>query len=671
MRGSTITRTILSGLGVLAYGLWSLGLAQDKYPITPQEKTAFEILQKGTHPVMAREAAEALLRANPNSFVGYYILGAVYARVEGNLSKAYYYLKKAQQFIEFRWGRNIGEGGPWLWHARSLEELIEVTGQMDRYQEQLDLLGERDRYYSPKLTWKWGWPLMKLGRMYEARKKMQEAIASKDSWTVFAAMNTLGAVEVELDHPEAAYQAFQKLINITTAKKWQSQNATVFRNAAATALSLMKFDEAEKLLIAASNHFEYGSYSNPWHLLTMLYVREGRLPEAVTAVREMQQWARANRPALEQQSWSERNSMTAAVLVECGYTEEALEILRLARNRPDRRGGTSTHKDQSEAGFLLLFRHALKVHRETLAEQALSRPFWQRPALWLQSIFEGLEMWSAGRRAAALIIENHRLPWSLRSTAPDYVDILEWCRIDWNEILGSGVVDGETEQLLERTDAIGRREKPHLQLLRGCGAMLSGNLNAARQRLTEALAGLPQAEVYARAQAEALLGSTLASSNRFQEAAMHYQRAIEKAPGVLRSMALALPCRIASSADPEATKAAELLAASPRLVKAGQGFVLRIRSSGSQLSAVLLGPDGTVLSEARAPLGKDPVEAARKLSSEFHRKAFSPKVDLSQSDIASLDGSNLTGDQVRDGIRNVFFPAKNDRSAKVPKPTGR
>ena len=142
---------------------------------------------------------------------------------------------------------------------------------------------------------------------------------------------------------------------------------------------------------------------------------------------------------------------------------------------------------------------------------------------------------------------------------------------------------------------------------------------------------------------------------------MHYQKAIEKAPGVFRSMALAIPCRIISSADPEAMKAAELLAASPRLAKAGQGFNLRIQSSGSQLSAVLLGPDGTVLSEARVPLGKDPVDAARRLSSEFHRKAFSPKVDLSQSDIASLDGSTLTGDQVRDSIRDIFLPSKNDR----------
>jgi tetratricopeptide (TPR) repeat protein len=658
------------GLGIFACCFWSLGLAQDKYPITPQEKAAYEILQKGDRPILAREAAEAVLRASPNSFVGYYVLGAIYASVEGSLPKAYYYLKKAQRLIESRWGQDVGEEGPWLWHVRSLEELINVTGQMDRYEEQLDLLGQRDRHYTPKFTWRWGWPLMKLGRTDEARKKMQEAIASDDSGTVIAAMNTLGAVEAELDHPEASFQVFQKLMNLATAKQWR-QDATVFNNAAEAALALMKFDEAEKLLIASTNHFEYGTYSNPWRLLAMVYVREGRMPEAVTAVREMQQWTRANRPALEQQSWSERNYLTAAVLLECGYTEEALQILRLARNRPDRRGGTSTHIDQSEAGFLILFRHALKVHCETLAEQALNRPFLQRPALWLQSISEGLEMWSAGRRAASLIIDNHRLPWSVRPAAPDFIDILEWCRIDLNEILGSGVVAGETARLLERSDSTGRREKSHLQLLKGYAELLSGNLNVARDLLTEALTGLPGAEVYARAQTEALLGRTLASSGLFQEAAIHYQQAIEKAPGVFRALNLALPCHFTFSADARALKAVELLAASPRLRKSGQGFNVRIHSSGSQLIASLLGPDGTVLSEARVPLGKDPVEDARRLSAEFHRKAFSPKVDLSQTDVASIDGSNLTGEQVRDSFRDVFLPGKNERPAKSPGPTGR
>ncbi len=664
MRGRFFLRVILTGFLFGALCSEALSLTQDKYPITREEQTAFETLQKEGRPVKAREAAEGVLKINPDSFIGYYILGMVYAQVEGNLPKACYYLQKGQNLIEARWGQKIAADGPWLWHARILEELIDVTGQMDRYEEQLALLAVYDREYIPKLTWRWGWPLMKLGRYDEARKKMQEAMITDDPGSLVAAMNTLGAVEIEMDQPEAAYGVFLKIIAQAAAKSWRIDPA-VYHNAANTAIALMKFDDAEKLLIESSGSFSYGTYANPWRLLTMLYVREGRMPEAVTAVREMQQWTRANRPALEQQSWAERNCLTAAVLLECGYAEEALQILRLAKNRPDRRGGTSTHLDQSQTGFLLLFRHALKVHRETLAEEASFVPFWQRPKLWLQSLGEELEMWSVGRQAAALIIENQRLDWSVRTAAPDYIDILEWCRIDLNEILGPGVIGGKAAQLMQRRDAIGLREQPYLKLLKGYGSLLNGSRNESRRLLAEALASLPAAEVCGRAQAQALLGQALESAGHFAEAVSHFQQAIERAPEVFRSLGLALPCRITATGAASAMKAAELLAASPRLRRVGQGFEVRVTSSQSQLQAALLSPDGTVLSQSSVPLVNDADETARQLCREFHRKTFAPKVDLSQADIASLDGSNLTSEQTRNSLRDLFLPAKPDRPAEA------
>jgi tetratricopeptide (TPR) repeat protein len=658
MKDSRIAGMGLAGLFVVAVLSGILCRAQDKYPITIDEKNAFEFLQKGGRPIQAREAAESILKKNPSSFVSYYILGDVYQREEGNLPKAYYFLKKAQQLIESHWGQDIRANGPWLWHARALEDLIDVTGQMDRYEEQLALLDLRDRFYSPKLTWRWGWPLMKLGRMAEARKKMREAATSSKPETILTALNTLGAIESEMDHPENAYQIFNRLREMTAAKKVPKDPA-VYNNAALAAAMLLKFDEAERLLIEATGGFYYGTYSNPYAQLAMIYLREQRMPEAVGAVRKMLQWSRSNRPALEQQSWAERNGLAAAVLLECGYTDEALRMLRLARHRPDRHGGTSVHQDQSEAGFLLLFRHAIKVHREKLAEEASFSPPGRRPRLWLQSIAEGLEMWSAGRRAVALIMHNDRLAWSIRTTAPDFIVILELCRIDLNEVLGPGVAGGEAARFLRRSDSVSLREKPYLELLTGYGELLSGNWDRARRLLENAAKSMPAAEVYGHAQADALLGRNLEEAGLLSQAMIHYGQAMEKAPGVLRALSLSLPCNITASADAGSQKAAELLASSPRFRKAGNGFDLRLRSSGSMLRASLLEPDGTVLSEAAVPQSNDSAESARRLCREFHRKVFSPKVDLSQTDIASLNGSNLTGDQVRNSIKDVFLPEKD------------
>lgn len=640
--------------------------AADTYPVTPSERAAYEYLQDGGQPVKARETAEAVLRVSPDSFVAYYVIGAVYSRVEGSLPKAHHYLSKARRLIERKWGVPVPSNGPWLWHARVIEELIDVTAEMDRYEEQLELLAAHDRLYRPPLTASWGWPLMKLGRMDEARAKVQEALRSDKPGTVTHAMNTLGAIENEMDRPEASYEVYTRLVEMVRKNGWE-MHTVYLRNAGAASLGLLRFEEAERWLLESAKQFDYGTFSNPWRSLAVLYVLEGRIPEAVAAVREMHAWSFRNMPSLQQQSWAERHYVTAAVLLECGYTEEALGILRRVLNRPDRRGGTSLHSDQSEAGLLVFTRHALKVHRENLAEEASWSEMRNGPRLWARSLAEAVEMWSAGRRAAALVFKNGRLTGSVRCTAPDGVDVMDWTRIELNEILGPGVVGAEAKRLLARDDAMGRREAPYLRLTLGYGALLRGDARSAREDLSAAVRDLPKAEVFQRAQAEALLGRAWEESGDLNEALRHYQLSMEKAPGVMRGFGFALPCRVESDGSPAAREAASLLKASPRFRDVGAGFLLRIASSGTLVLASLQAPDGTVLCQVRAPLGADPEVAARLLCRELHRRAFAPKIDLAQTDIASLDGSNLTGEGVRDQIRDLFAPDARPKSTPQPR----
>jgi tetratricopeptide (TPR) repeat protein len=653
-----IRRSILECLMALAlipgFGLTGFSATEDKYPITQAESTAFDLMQNQGQPIKAREVAETVLRGSPASFVACYVIGAVYARAEGSLPRAYYHLKKAQSLIERRWGQDVPEdGGPWLWHARILQELIRVTAEMDRYQEELDLLALHDQHYMPALTASWGWPLMKLGRMDEARAKIGEALKSESREVITQAMNTLGAIESETDHPEAASQVFRDLIQLVSRSKGDL-NPTYLRNGGEAALSLIDFESAEQMLLHSSRQFEYGTYSNPWHLLAMLYIREGREPEAVEAVREMQAWSHANVASRDQQSWAERNSLAAAVLLECGYVDEALSILRRTYNQPDRRGGTSEHADQSEAGFLILYRHALKVHRQSLAEACSWAPLAERLGLWAQRAAEGIEMWVAGRRAGALIMANRRLEWSVRTTAPAFFDILEWTRIDLNEILGPGVVGRQAEELQLRRDPIGRREAPYLDLAIGYGQVMRHRYSSALAYLSRAAATLTPSEALLRAEAEALLGRAFESSGNMAQANSHYEQAMQRAPGVFRKFDLALPCRIRDDGQPLSRQTATLLSGSPRFRPNGGGFTVNLSCPGEYGVASLLGPDGTVLCEVQTRRSGDIVESAQVLSRELHRKAFAPKIDLSQTDLTSLEGSNLTGDGIREQIQELF-----------------
>jgi tetratricopeptide (TPR) repeat protein len=630
--------------------------AENTFPVTAAEQSAYDLLQKEGKPVKARELAETILKANRDSFVAYFVIGAVYARVEGSLPKAYYDLSKARDLIEGRWGDTIPPDGPWLWHARVLEELIEVTAEMDRYEQELTLLALHDRLYTPPLTASWGWPLMKLGRMSEARAKVAEALKSDKPSVITHALNTLGAIENEVDRPEASYEVYTRLVELVKKGRWD-MHTVYLRNAGVAALTLLRFEEGERLLLESTKHFDYGTYSNPWRSLATLYILEGRIPEAVTAVREMQVWSFRNMPSLQQQSWADRHYVTAALLLECGYTEEAVGLLRRVLNRPDRRGGTSLHADQSEAGLLVFYWHALQVHRETLLEEASWSGLKDAAGLRLRALADRFGAWTSARRAASLIVGHGRLAASLRPLAPDSIDVMDWARMDLNVALGPGVVGEEIGRLLKRTDAVGKREAPYLKLSLGRSELMRGNAARAKRLLTEACEELPPAEVLQRAQAEALLGLACEETGDSAAAVPHYQLAMERAPGVFRALALTLPCTVGSAADAASREAAKRLARSPRLNAGGRGFTVRIAPSGALLQGSLLAPDGTVLCQVSAPLGRDPDTAAKLFCREFHRRAFAPKVDLAQTDITSLEGSNLTGDSVRDQVRDLFFPA--------------
>jgi tetratricopeptide (TPR) repeat protein len=629
-----------------------LPAAQQQFPIAPSESQAVKHLEDG-YPVRARETAQAILEVVPDSFVALYVMGVVNGEVEGSLPRAHFYLQRAKTIIERRWGQRVPATGPWLWHNRILWELISVAGNMDHREEQLELLRLHDRLYEPEATASYGWPLMKLGRMEEGRRKMAEALQSDNVPSRLNALNVLGAMETESDQAERAYEAFQRLLaEVKSAKA--PMNPTYLRNAGAAALGLQKYEEGERLLFEATRHFQMGTFSNPWKDLAKLYISQGRFPEALSAVREMQAWSHGSLPSLEQQSWAERQAVTAALLEECGFPEEALNLMQRVMNHPDRRGGTSTHTDQSEAGNLVFYRHLLKVRVERLGEEMSWCPVKDWPGKLWQRFSHAMEIWASGRRAAALTVRNGRLGGSVRFYAPDSIDVLDSMRPELNEILGAGVTGAEAGRILRSPESRFAREKPLLLLMLGESELDRGLAARARSTLEQCVSSMPKPEVLLRARAEALLGSACEDLGDTDAALNHYQQAMQRQPGVLRSLGFALPVRIQAAGGSAAAQAAAMLRKSPRFRDAGQGFTIHIGGSNPALSGSFASPDGTVLCQVAVAATNDPKENARLFCAEFHRRVFAVRLDLAQSDIASLEGSNLTGETVRSQIKDLF-----------------
>lgn len=625
----------------------------DEYAVTAAEEAAYALIQGSPQFVKARAAAEAILERQPDSFVALHVLAFVHQWGEANLPRAYFLASKARAVLERRWGPDIPASGPWRWHARVLRQLIDITRQMDRDEEALELLALRDRHYDPDLAVEYGWPLMKLGRMAEARARMAEALQSPDPDDRLTALNTWGAIEDEAGNAEESYRIFARLVEEVRAAKLKME-VTFLRNLGEAAEELGRFDEAERHFREAVRHFDGETYSNPWEDLATLYMRQGRYPEALAAVREMHAWAHANPPYLDQQSWADRQTITAALLAEAGFVTEGLDLARRVARRPDRRGGTSVHRDQSEAGQLVLLCGLLRLETERLAEEASWSSPWAAARLTMRRLSLLPRAWAAGRRAAALTVGKRRLAPSLRFFAAGGIDVLPWLTPELVRLVGPGVVESEAARLLQRTDQASLRERPYLLLLAGEARLARGSSAAARGALEEALATLPRSEAMLQARAWALLGAAASREGRPAAAAEAFQQALQRHPGVLRTLGLAVPVRISAAPDPASQRAGRALASSPRFADRGRGLSLELGPHGSRHRATLLGRDGTVLAEALVPAQADPRATARALCEELHRRAFALPLDLSQTDVTSLQGGTLSGTSLRRQLSDIL-----------------
>ena len=108
-------------------------------------------------------------------------------------------------------------------------------------------------------------------------------------------------------------------------------------NTAESALGLMRTDEAERLLLEATQNFVRGSLATPWMDLMSLYTEQGRLSEALQAMREMLAWRSRQPPSVGIQNWAIQDMAAAAFLLVAGRATEAAHLTaRASCPRPRR-----------------------------------------------------------------------------------------------------------------------------------------------------------------------------------------------------------------------------------------------------------------------------------------------------------------------------------------------
>lgn len=597
----------------------------DDFKPDPDYVKADKLLLKSRY-VKAREIGEKMLKADPESFQAQCILGRVHLWGEGNPGKADYYLRKARKGILARYDEPSTTAGPWRCYGDTLWSLRAAAMDLEDYDQAIAWVDEYNERFPPGVPEFYGWPLMKQGRLDEARQRIataREKTKKDDHEAVNRMINTLGAIEYEAGNYQESLDTFKELIARVQSGRGE-KDAVYYSNAAEAARDLLDFPAAERYLLQSTNYLGSNSYSTPWLDLAELYLAQGRQPEAIQALRRHSRHLTGCEPGIQNQKRAVSQRILGMTLMACGYDLEAGDIMEKVALHGDRNSGTSTKRSLVRSRNHFFYREALKQKRERLREQRSFSPLRQKPGLYFQELTLTSRMEAARRECAALALKAGGPTHMIVPFGPNGFNC-PWLTPSLWEIFGSGVVTAEASTLME---SVPEESRPYVQAIQ---AEAKGDTD----KMKAALEDLPASQKLLRARLQALLGSPES-----------LQQALESDPPVVRRLSLSLPVKIEGDGT-----LSRMVLSSPRF-HSGKGFVMSLQGSGTSYQGTLQGPDGSVLSRFSAS-GETADEARREFCRELHQVIFAPRVNLSQTDINGLDGSNLAGGHFRNQLKDL------------------
>ncbi len=604
----------------------------------------------------ARTRAQAILDVHPDSAIAHFVLGSVLRDAEGSLPRSMIHLREAKRLFD-RDRRGTPDARAKL-GSEIVWGLMRTASLMDDYEEQLALLDEYDASFSPRRPAHHAWPLMKLNRYDEARAFAREGLAMGNAWQEITGLNALCAIEGEDHRRQAHYDACKRALDWAREHNDRGNLAVHAHNASLGALTLLRFDEAERFALIGTKYLAPGA-SNPWLLLTQIYTDEGRPDDAVAALREAQAWCAAQPPQYRDQKTAETFAVIAALLLAGGDAPTGLHFITRALDRPDRRAVTSSHPEQSLGGAAMLRRALLRLDAEQALERASARGVRDAVPELAHAAAQRAAAWADDERAIAMLADDDRLTYSIRPYADGALEPgPSWMVGDLVRLLGAGVTSAGLARA-RAADADHPELAPYFDALEAEIALARGDYRHALDLATYTLDRLPRAEAILRARLAAVGADAAARAGAMSESLGLFEKALALDPGVTRRLGIAIPARVEASGSAAAQQTAALLRRSPRLRASSSGFVVRVDGDANGVRACLLTPADATLGcgSAAASPGDTPESLATRAADEFHRAAFAMKFSLTATDLRSLDGSTTAAQgSAREALRDLLVP---------------
>lgn len=609
------------------------------------EERAWSEAQQGNH-IKARELAEAVVRQRPDSFAGHFVLGFVHHYGEANFARALYHHNRALSLFVQQHGEEPVPPAPWQWHARILREMVWTHGDLEHYDEQLRWMARYSELYEPDFIAERAWPFMKLRRFDDAREAAALGRASGEPRQLEVALNASCAIEFEAGDDQASYDACREAMMLHGGDP-SRQGAVDFTNFAEAARSVFRLDEAERVDLLATRA-QVSWYGNPWLELSELYLREARFVEALEALREVPEYREQRPPHVRDADRNEHQRALASFFLVIGRAEDAARLSEKALNAPDRRAHNSRDPAQDRAIAALMHRAALRLRAEQRSEAAIGAPLHERAWAWVQAQSDRFQAWMSGRVAAKNLADEQRLVGTFLVGTHRSAVMPPWLVGELTDVLGAGVVREAVRRARAEDDREG--SDAYYDAFEAEAALRSGDPERARELAQRATLALQQGEVLLRARMTAVLAESSRQLGDVRHASEAYGEAFQSDPGIFRRLGWPVPVRMDVRGDANAEGIAEHIADSARFDLADWGMTVQVTND----QACLADPSGAVLACADATAGEGGEDAAAyraRVARLFLERVFAPRVDLSQADANSLDGSNRVS---RDPLRTMF-----------------
>ncbi|MBU0550688.1 hypothetical protein KKF91_22350 [Myxococcota bacterium] len=585
--------------------------------------------------ITARERATAILKAR-RSMVATYVMGYVHFIGEGNFPRARFLFDAAKRALLARYGDPPQDPDARAWHRQILRDQRWLMGNMDLREAELAIIDEHDREYTPKLdAWRI-WPLIKLGRFEEARAIGLRLKEAEDEVDRLKAYNGLLTIEDELRHRQGSWDWSTRAVEAT-----QGRSCVILENTGLSARRVLNIEQIEPLQQRAIKAEERDCPNSPYLGLSTAHLIAGRFQPSIAAMKEVRAEPRSGQARMQNEM--QIRGRFVEILYALGQLGPALERAEEIIDWPDRKGTSSISQETQMLSDLLLHAAVIEARLIELRERFAARGLVQSVALYQEAQALLVSRWEKRRMAHRLAADPTRF---LDLMRPYWTDVVPWYAGISLDVFGLGATRAALAAARAVDDEPIPRLRAYYDALEAELLWREGALAAAERKIEAALAEIPELDALLRLRLLALgVDAARRLRGEVDEAAWH--ALLTGWPTALRILDVALPAHVTHDGAPLSAAIAARLGASPRLTRGP--FEVAVGQIEGRTRLCVRAPGGfqyscaEVTAEINAQAADDEARIIAAIDA-FHAEALAPKVELTQRDINSLDGSPIRVD---------------------------